>query len=289
LDDDCDGVVDEGVAIWYLDSDGDGWGQGPATASCSIPPGYSSRQGDCDDANPAVHPGASEIQCNGGDEDCDGIDGTGPDADDDGFSSVCDNCPSTTNPAQRDADGDDVGDVCDNCALAANPSQSNVDDDVPGDACDNCPLVYNHQDDFDHDAVGDACDNCPYDPNAAQTDFDADLEGDLCDVDDGLILLFRTEPAWVEWRLETTYEEFNVYQGDLAVLRDTGSYTQLPGSNASAQRTCGVVEPYSADPGAPPSGSVQFTLVTGVAAGVEGSLGQDGAGVERANSAPCSP
>ncbi len=78
LDDDCDGLADdadpEGVADaaeWYRDEDGDGFGDDPVRA-CVEPPGTARVGGDCDDANPAVHPGAAEV-CDGADDDCDGL------------------------------------------------------------------------------------------------------------------------------------------------------------------------------------------------------------------------
>ncbi len=54
VDDDCDGVIDEGTVAF--DDDGDG---------------YSERDGDCDDADRERHPGAAELpDCR--DQDCDG-------------------------------------------------------------------------------------------------------------------------------------------------------------------------------------------------------------------------
>lgn len=74
IDDDCDGLIDQGVGIiWYADADGDGFGSASGTTiACTQPAGYVSNANDCDDSNPAVHPGAQEI-CNGIDDDCDGL------------------------------------------------------------------------------------------------------------------------------------------------------------------------------------------------------------------------
>ena len=76
LDDDCDGAVDEPGALdgepVFGDADGDGHGDpGVVLVACGVPPGYAEGAGDCDDADPLVHPDALEV-CAGGDEDCDG-------------------------------------------------------------------------------------------------------------------------------------------------------------------------------------------------------------------------
>jgi hypothetical protein len=74
IDDNCNGQVDEGVLITsYFDDDGDGFGNDNIfNVGCNIPPGYVLNGGDCNDANAAINPGATEI-CNDIDDDCDGF------------------------------------------------------------------------------------------------------------------------------------------------------------------------------------------------------------------------
>ncbi len=75
-DDDCDGIVDDDAGIaWYADDDSDGYGAEPTTA-CDAPDGYVAEGTDCDDADPWVHPGASDYPGDGLDADCDGADNT---------------------------------------------------------------------------------------------------------------------------------------------------------------------------------------------------------------------
>lgn len=78
LDEDCDGLVDgddpdmSGLAVWYLDLDGDNHGVATtSTSACSQPIGYALNGDDCDDADSFAFPGADET-CDGTDEDCDG-------------------------------------------------------------------------------------------------------------------------------------------------------------------------------------------------------------------------
>ncbi len=77
VDQDCDGLVDEDASDpvqWYVDADGDGFGWSQDSVSaCQAPSGYVAGSHDCDDADPAIHPGAEEL-CDGVDQDCDGQD-----------------------------------------------------------------------------------------------------------------------------------------------------------------------------------------------------------------------
>ncbi|MBU6161957.1 MAG: hypothetical protein KGO50_12645, partial [Myxococcales bacterium] len=74
LDNDCDGVVDDGVrAPFWADGDGDTWGSGESTLYCvgAEPAGWVNRVGDCDDVSNVRFPGRAEL-CDSLDNDCDG-------------------------------------------------------------------------------------------------------------------------------------------------------------------------------------------------------------------------
>ncbi|MES2638815.1 MAG: putative metal-binding motif-containing protein [Myxococcota bacterium] len=60
-DDDCDGTIDEDDAIdattWYVDADGDGYGDvGTSTAACEAPDDFVANADDCDDGDAATSP-----------------------------------------------------------------------------------------------------------------------------------------------------------------------------------------------------------------------------------------
>ncbi len=85
VDEDCDGLADNedsdasGASTWFLDEDQDGYGSSETVAACDLPEGYTAADGDCDDGDPAVNPGATEVCRNGVDDDCDGTyNGCGP-------------------------------------------------------------------------------------------------------------------------------------------------------------------------------------------------------------------
>jgi hypothetical protein len=115
---------------------------------------------------------------------------------------------------------------------------------------------------------------------------DDDGVGNRCDLDDGYLIFQSVDRMELQWQEESTYSAFNVYRGDLGVLRAAGLYTQDPAAPLSAQ-FCGLIEARLDEPFEPPVGAALFYLVSGKAGGVEGSLGPDGAGAERSNSYPC--
>ena len=121
VDDDCDGQTDEGVTTtFYLDSDGDGFGNPAVTQqACSAPQGYVSNSTDCNDNNLDVHPGATDVCGNGIDDDCDGQTDEGcqpnPDNDGDGYTVAQGDCNDNNvaiHPGATEVCGNNTDDNC---------------------------------------------------------------------------------------------------------------------------------------------------------------------------------
>ena len=82
LDNDCDGETDEDAVdqeTFYTDGDADGYGDDDSVVlGCEAPEGASLFPGDCDDADPAFNPSATEDDCTDPtDYNCDGSVGEG--------------------------------------------------------------------------------------------------------------------------------------------------------------------------------------------------------------------
>ncbi len=152
VDNDCDGDIDEDDAIdaltWYLDADGDGYGDSTETTeACDEPSGYVDDDTDCDDTDEDINPDADEI-CNELDDDCDGY------VDDD------DSDVSDQSTWYLDDDGDGYGDSAETTEACDEPSGYTSDDtdcddtdaDINPDADENVYTVWDEDcDGYAHD------------------------------------------------------------------------------------------------------------------------------------------
>lgn len=72
IDNNCDGVIDEGYSSYYRDSDGDSFGdRNDSQFVLTQPAGFVGNYGDCDDSDAAISPGVTEI-ADGIDNNCNG-------------------------------------------------------------------------------------------------------------------------------------------------------------------------------------------------------------------------
>ena len=190
IDEDCDGVPDNGLTFttYYADADGDTHGDvAVTTTTCDgAPMGYVSNSDDCDDTDDSVYPGVIDL-CNGIDNDCDG--------------NIDDDALFTT--YYLDNDGDTYGDQldagttfcyvpaapyvldntdCDDSDLSINPGATEIcnamDEDCDGIADDGLTFITYYKDN-DGDGYGaglygtvTTCDGAP----ATYVDNDLDCE-----------------------------------------------------------------------------------------------------------------
>jgi len=177
IDNDCDDEVDEDDAVdastWYVDADGDGYGDeaDAGTTTCASPSGYMDDNTDCDDGDAAVNPGADEIcDADDTDEDCDGS------ADDEDSDTTAES-KTTWYP---DDDSDGFGDATDaGAALCEQPSgelEDNTDCD-DGDASIH-PGADEYCNGDDDDCDGSADEGTPVDADTWYADSDGDGYGD---------------------------------------------------------------------------------------------------------------
>jgi hypothetical protein len=187
-DNNCDGDVDGADATdpstWYVDDDGDGFGDSSASTAeaCDAPSGWTAIGGDCDDLDAMINPSALEV-CDVGDtdEDCDGgADDDDPegalgtvryyvDADIDGYGSVddtgtdyCDPTPGTVMD-HTDCDDSDPG-------LGSSAGDADCDGFATLDDCDDDDAaMYPGAPDTWYDGLDSNCD--------AASDYDADTDG----------------------------------------------------------------------------------------------------------------
>ncbi len=167
IDNDCNGQVDEsgsiGESTFWLDSDGDGYGDpNQPSQSCSIPVGHVDNDEDCSDTNASVSPLGTEI-CNNTDDDCDSmVDEDATDAqtfyadyDSDGYGDAGNTTLACTMPTDFITDSTDCDDNDNDIHPGAdeicNGEDDNCDGTVDTDAIDTTTWYL----DSDSDGFGD--------------------------------------------------------------------------------------------------------------------------------------
>lgn len=142
LDNDCDGTIDdgEGASAWYLDADGDGFGDDATEIwACEAPETGVVTGGDCDEGDAAINPGAVEADCaDPTDYNCDGSVGYA-DVDGDG-TAACEDC--------NDSDAAIYPGANEVCDTLDNDCDGSTDEDASGGS-----VWYA---DWDADGYGDA-------------------------------------------------------------------------------------------------------------------------------------
>lgn len=142
---------------WYPDEDGDGYGASYADPEISTeqPAGTVSNSDDCNDDDPDIHPGGTEL-CNRKDDDCDG---------------EIDEDPEVAGTFYPDGDGDGHGDATGASVRACEPPDGYVSG---RDDCDDADAAISPDADEDCDnGVDDDCDG----------DVDEDESGELAYLD----------------------------------------------------------------------------------------------------------
>ena len=163
IDNNCNGEVDENceeptatTTRYYLDSDGDGYGD-PAdfVDSTTRPTGYVLDNTDCDDSSATTSPAATEICGDGIDNDCSGGDEACvltyySDDDGDGYGNPADSVSSTTQPTGYVLNNTDCNDSSATTSPAATEiCGDNIDNNCDGEIDENCvDITSEDNDDF---------------------------------------------------------------------------------------------------------------------------------------------
>ena len=205
VDEDCDGVADDNddstrgnsKTKYHVDADKDGYGElGRGSLFCEDPStatdAWSTVNTDCDDANAAAYPGATEVIADAVDQDCDGGEVCYVNADDDGYR-------IDTTVASTDVDCDDSGEAlatlptgdCDDTNRLAYPGATELVGDGIDQSCDGTEVCFQNGD----------SDSYRTDLTVASADTDCDDAGEAlatmasgdCDDTDPLIYPGATE------------------------------------------------------------------------------------------------
>ena len=248
-DDNCDGQIDEGLALlpYYADADGDGYGTALVVRqACAQPDGLANQDGDCDDEDAAVSPDAFEV-CDSIDNDCDALiddrDGSLQDGvigyldeDGDGYGGSpgfafcelpegfitdggdCDDFDNTTIAGQIwfvDADGDGYGD--DDSALESCDYPGSGYTDQPGDCNDSFDDIHPDAEEICDDGIDNNCDG-----GSGQCFA---LSGTLSTADSSATIT-GTTPEQGRWISSADFNGDGVRE---VVLSDTGGFSGLGG------------------------------------------------------------
>ena len=225
LDNDCNTLVDEGLTQpWYVDNDGDSYGDPSISVQeCIQPSGYVSDYSDCDDLDSLVNPGQVEL-CDGIDNDCDTLV-------DEGLSQQW----------FVDNDGDTFGDINNSLQDCNQPSGYVLDDT---DCDDSDPLINIQTTEIPYDGIDQDCsgaDICDVDLDGYDYDGGACFGLDCNDNDSLIGPAIVENPDGVDEDCDSIVDEETIYYDD-----DGDGYTEAGGdcddSNAliypNATETC---------------------------------------------------
>lgn len=209
-DNDCDGLVDEGLmTTYYRDADTDGYGNpGLPLTTCGDHTGYVSNDGDCNDADPTVYSGATE-SCDGKDNNCNNVidetfnvgtscsAGVGACAASGSYVCKSDKSGTECNAVQGTPTSETCNDIDDDCDGTTDEGVCttyyvDMDHDTHGSMTTTCSSPYtdcvtSHDDCHDADAsiypgATEVCDGKDNDCNSATVDgVDAAWHGTACD------------------------------------------------------------------------------------------------------------
>jgi hypothetical protein len=143
IDNDCDGAIDDGLVDMpqFADADRDGYGAGAIVHACRMLEGHVGMHGDCDDAAPLTHPGATE-SCNMRDDNCNGSVDEGVlntfyrDANGDGHGNLAMPINACVAPTGYVARSTDCNDTCATCFPGNAELCDRLDNDCDGLADD---------------------------------------------------------------------------------------------------------------------------------------------------------
>ena len=166
------------LAVGDTCADVDSDGYAICDGNCTLDP--ADVCGDCDDGDAAIHPGATELTCDGIDQNCNGAADDTPDGDGDG-SSVCDDCDDADSGIYPGATEVTCDGIDQNCNGAGDDTP-----DADGDGYDACGTDCNDSNAAIHPGATEiACDGVDQNCNGAADDTpDTDADGDgynICD------------------------------------------------------------------------------------------------------------